>query len=181
MAVTDGGWIQTYTGRVFYPQHPGDAIDIEDIAHGLAFAPRFAGHTREFYSVAQHSVMVAGLVPDAEKLWALLHDASEAYLADIPRPIKHLPELEGYRQVEHALQTAIFAYFGLTGPVPASVKQADEIALATEAVNLMAPFAGRWTTDFSLALEGEFFAWPSDLAKQSFLSTFYGLTPEAGI
>src|SRR5271156_4912831 len=84
---SDSAWIQTFTGKKFYPFNPKPQdIDIRDIAHALSNICRFTGHTKRFYSVAEHSRNVAKLVPAHMKLQALLHDASEAYLCDIARP-----------------------------------------------------------------------------------------------
>ena len=112
-----------------------DAIHILDIAHGLALQCRFAGQIPEFYSVAQHSVMVSRLVPREDALWGLLHDASEAYISDLPAPLKATPRLTGYRMVEAGLMNAALKRFGLAGQycdMPRSVRHADKIALATE-------------------------------------------------
>ncbi|WP_209744070.1 HD family hydrolase [Klebsiella michiganensis] len=92
-------FIQTFTGKHFnYLDIQQDAIEIEDIANALSNICRFAGHLPEFYSVAQHSVLTSNLVPQEFALEALLHDAAEAYLQDIPAPLKRL--LPGYRAIE---------------------------------------------------------------------------------
>jgi 5'-deoxynucleotidase YfbR-like HD superfamily hydrolase len=112
-----------------------DAIHTLDIAHGLALQCRFAGQIQEFYSVAQHSVMVSRLVPREDALWGLLHDASEAYISDVPSPLKQTLFLTGYRMVEARLMNAVLKQFGLAGQycdMPRGVKQADKVALATE-------------------------------------------------
>ena len=97
MAARKGDWIQTFTGRAFYVLDPRpEDVDIEDIAHALSMQCRFAGHCREFYSVAQHSVTASWLVPPEDALWGLLHDAAEAYVVDLPRPIKRAWQLESY-------------------------------------------------------------------------------------
>src|SRR5271165_7548492 len=84
-----GDWIQTYTGRVMYPLDPRpEEINIIDIAHALSNLCRFTGHVRTFYSVAEHSVRVSQHCDPKDALWGLLHDASEAYLADMSRPMK---------------------------------------------------------------------------------------------
>ena len=80
-----GGWIQTYTGRQFWPLDPRiEDIDIHDIAHALSHQCRYSGHCLRFYSVAEHSVLLSHHVAGEHMLWALLHDAWEAYLAAIP-------------------------------------------------------------------------------------------------
>lgn len=103
--------------------NPSD-ISIEDIAHHLAQQPRFAGATRIFYSVGQHSLMVARSCPENEKLWGLLHDASEAYLSDLISPIKH--HLRDYIVTEGVLLRAICTRFGLGWPAPKIVKDRDK-------------------------------------------------------
>jgi hypothetical protein len=130
--------IDTYTGRRFSPFIPEPAdIAIEDIAHALSLQCRFGGHIRVHFSVAQHSELASWLVPAADALWALLHDASEAYLVDIPRPLKQSPWFTPYREAEAALQRAIFKRFGLRGELPAAVTVVDDRLLATEARDLL--------------------------------------------
>lgn len=86
----DNSWIQTFSGRQFFPLEPRvEDVCIEDIAHGLSNLCRYAGHCECFYSVAQHCLLVSRVVPREHALRGLLHDASEAYLIDVPRPIKH--------------------------------------------------------------------------------------------
>jgi uncharacterized protein len=142
--------IQTFSGRMFSPLEPvAEDVDIEDIAHALSNQCRFGGHCRVFYSVAQHSCVVADVVgaldegADAE-LWALLHDASEAYLLDLPHPIKHRTELgEAYRAIEAPLQAAICERFRLPVVPPGVVKEADRAVLASERLAFMRD-AGEW-------------------------------------
>ena len=117
-------WIQTYTGKKFFPLKPNPAdICIEDIAHSLSMQCRFAGHSKQFYSVAQHcNAMVNCWFPHPEQRelakYALLHDASEAYLTDIPRPLKHLPEFQFYRKAKKRLTKMIYIKFGLNPVEP---------------------------------------------------------------
>ena len=83
-------WIITASGKRFYLRRPTPAdIDAGDVAHALAHICRFNGHTREFYSVAQHSILVSRLLPDELKLAGLLHDAAEAYCGDMVKPLKN--------------------------------------------------------------------------------------------
>ncbi len=136
-----GGWTQTVSGKRFYALDPRpEDVDILDIAHALSMQCRFGGHTREFFSVASHSLLVSTLVPDRLRLPALLHDAAEAYLIDLPRPIKRQPEFAHLRAIESAIEAAIATRFGLVhGDFHApGVKHADLVALATEARDLMA-------------------------------------------
>lgn len=88
-------WIQTYTGRKVFPfdMRPED-IDIRDIAHALSMKCRYTGHCGEFFSIAQHSVLMARYDLPGTAIWRLFHDAAEAYLPDIASPIKHrFPEM----------------------------------------------------------------------------------------
>lgn len=137
-------WIATYSGRPFFPMAPRvEDVRIADIAHALANLCRFAGHTRSFYSVAQHSVLVSRLCDPADALWGLLHDASEAYLCDIVSPVKHTAGLDGYRHIERQLQEVIAQAFGLPLHEPHSVKAADRVLLKTEQRDLM-PMPDGW-------------------------------------
>lgn len=133
------GRIRTYMGGTIDPINPDPAdVTIEDIAHSLALQCRFTGHVSKFYSVAQHSVLVSTLVPENDKLWGLLHDGTEAYLADIARPIKLQPGFgEVYRAAEDNLMRAIAIRFDLDEKMPASVKQADTDMLGAEMRDLM--------------------------------------------
>lgn len=143
-----GDWVQTASGKAVYPLEPDpSSITIEDIGHSLSLQCRFMGHTRVFYSIASHCCWVSHLVdirgPQAA-LWGLLHDASEAYLVDLPRPLKKLPEFVQYREIEANLMRVICEKFGLDPVEPESVRQADLIALATEARDLMAAPPKAW-------------------------------------
>jgi len=128
--------IRTYTGiyiNVFEPTI--DMINIEDIAHALSHQCRFGGHLPQFYSVAQHSYLCAGLASNEDKLQALLHDASEAYLMDIPRPIKQ--GLTNYKEIEDRLMHLIAGKFGFDYPLSHPVKEIDEYMLQWEWNSLM--------------------------------------------
>lgn len=110
-----------------------DDIDIKDIAHALALINRFNGHTIWPVSVAIHSVNVARLCPPNWALQGLLHDASEAYLGDIPRPMKRLPSLFGsYCELEWEVQSRIYHRFGCPDIMQPEVKLADQEALEVE-------------------------------------------------
>jgi 5'-deoxynucleotidase YfbR-like HD superfamily hydrolase len=136
-------WIQTFTGRRFLPRAPRpDDFDIRDVAHSLSLLCRFNGHCRVFYSVAEHSVRVSRVCPADAALWGLLHDLGEAYIGDLPRPIK--PMFAAFEEVEaRLLQTAAEA-FNLPWPMPPSVRRADDVLLATEARDLMAEPPEPW-------------------------------------
>lgn len=181
-----GDWIQTYTLRQFWPLDPRpEDVDLTDIAHALSLICRFTGHVREFYSVAQHSLLVADrafeLAPPerdrAAAKWGLLHDASEAYLVDVARPVKRLPEMAGYREAERRVQTAICERFGLPPEEPPEVKQADRDVLYTEARDLFNGVhrAWRWEAEpLGLLVD----PLPPAEAERRFLQAFAILFPE---
>jgi hypothetical protein len=127
-------WIQTFTGKKFYPLNPEESeYCIEDIAHALSNICRFTGHCNKFYSVAQHSQLLSLIVSEGLAKAALLHDASEAYLTDIARPLKHLPQLEGYRKIERRTQIAIDNAFNNIMFDSPQVKEFDTLLLRNEA------------------------------------------------
>jgi uncharacterized protein len=137
-----GDWIITYTGKRFYPLDPRpEDINIEDIAHSLAIINRFTGHSQFPFSVAQHSLHVSGALgwfhhePENVQLAGLLHDASEAYVNDLSRPLKRM--LNDYNYVEQRILDVIDVKFGVTTRT-AIVKEADNKALVTEAQRLCA-------------------------------------------
>ena len=142
----DFHYIHTFTGRKFYPLAPTvDDIDIRDVAHSLALQARWNGHSRTFYSVAEHSVRVSLACAARDALWGLLHDAGEAYLKDLPKPLKDSePFGTGYRAAEDSLMEVIAKRFGLDAKEPASVKRADSVLLHTEARDLFTAGTHEW-------------------------------------
>jgi predicted HD phosphohydrolase len=176
--------IQTFSGRRFSPLEPDpDAIDVVDIAHALAHHCRFGGHCRAYYSVAQHSCVVADAVEatgaDADTvLHALLHDASEAYLGDLPHPLKHRSALGAfYREVEEPLQAAVLARFGLTAEPPPIVKEMDRAALAAERAALMVAADDEWWPELAgvTPLDVPIEPWDSERAAAEFLARYEAL------
>ncbi len=138
-----GDWMQTVSGRQFWPLDPRpEDIVIEDIAHALSMMCRFGGHCERFYSVAEHSVLVSENVPPQDALWALLHDASEAYIADIVRPAKRF--IDGYKHIEANIMAAVCSAFNLPIIEPPSVKRADNAILADEAAQIMGAKPKDW-------------------------------------
>lgn len=132
-----GLWTSTYTGKRVQLLKPRlEDIDIEDIAHHLAHLNRWVGSTRVPYSVAQHSVLVATLCPPDAQLWALLHDASEAYLGDVNARLKAWQGMSRYLLLEDVHQRMIYQRFGLSGDVPPIVREADLMVRAAEALDL---------------------------------------------
>ena len=114
----------TFTGIEFHPFAPvPEAILLADIAHALARQCRYGGHVSSWYSVAEHSVLVSTLVPPADALWGLLHDSDEAYLPDLPAPIKRA--FPDYQAAGDRLRAVVMQRFHLPIAQPASVGDAD--------------------------------------------------------
>lgn len=179
--------ICTVSGReINYIAPDPEQINLDDLAMGLSRQPRYTGQTIWPYSVAQHCLLVAELVDEPHRLHALLHDAPEAYLCDVPSPAKeamrviamhaHLPS--GYDVIEQGLWKAICRRFGLDAELPAEVARADREALKVEAPRLQPlgwkhahwdayrreppPAIPEWRVDDILDLEnGGRYAWAS--------------------
>lgn len=143
--MTFGGptnWIQTFSGKAFHPLNPKvEEVCIEDIAHALSQQCRYTGHTHDFYSVAEHSIYVAMVLPTPYKLWGLLHDASEAYVADIARPLK--PYLTNYLTIEETIMRIIAEKFHLDWPIPKIVHAADMAVFEAERKQVI----GEWVQE----------------------------------
>jgi uncharacterized protein len=186
--------IRTFTGRMFWPLNPRpEDLDIRDIAHALSLVCRFTGHTRSFYSVADHSLRVSYLAENQVRnnwrgilgfpdfnglaffrevaLWGLLHDASEAYLCDVPSPIKHASGMgQIYRQYEQRLMDVIVKRFDLLPYEPGFIKMADRLLLDAEMRDLM---ACKDRMDVKL---DPIIPLTSEEAEAEFLRRFYALT-----
>lgn len=117
---------------------------IEDIAHGLAHVCRYAGQCDGFYSVAEHSLLVADVTME-HPLEALLHDAAEAFMGDITRPLKQL--LPEYKRIEAGVESAILERLGLDPQMPKAVKAADLQVLAAEQLQIMPPGTADWAAE----------------------------------
>jgi len=136
--------IPTRSGRIVDPLNlKVEDIDIDDIAHSLSLLCRFNGHTTSLYSVADHSIRVAqelrvGGAPRKIVLWGLLHDASEAYLGDMARPLKRTPEMQFYRDAEERAMRVIAERYDLGWPMPNVVKEVDQMMCVTEWRDLIA-------------------------------------------
>lgn len=164
------GWIMTHTGRQFFPLDPvWTDVDIEDIGHALSLMCRYNGHCSEFYSVAQHSVHVSETVPEQDALWGLLHDGTEAYLPDVPRPVK--PNLPGFVGIESRVMRAICQRYGLPFDMPASVKKADRAILFDEMSKLM-PHENLRSVHMDGRLGINIEPWSPERAKREFLARF---------
>lgn len=138
-----GDWIETYTGIKFYPLDPRlEEIVVEDMIHAICNICRFGGHSKIFYSVGQHSLLVYRYLTErgysaTVRLYGLTHDFTEAYLVDVPRPVKRM--LHDYKRIEEQLFELIWQSFDvpkLDGESKEVVKQADELVLYYEACTL---------------------------------------------
>lgn len=142
-AILNEAWIETASGKSFYFLNPDpDSIDIHDIAYSLSNLCRYTGHCSAFYSVAEHSVYVASLLPSHLRLAGLLHDASEAYLGDVNSPLKRL--LPDYKKIEQGVEEAIAQKFGLEYPHNPAIKHADLQQLRTESYHLLPSKGESW-------------------------------------
>lgn len=180
-------WITTYTGRRINLAAPKpEHVSVVDIAAGLSKVCRFAAQAQDFYSVAQHSVMMSRVIASTWRMWALMHDAAEAYVGDIATPIRNLcPDISAF---EKRLSGTITGMLGLTPEIPQEVKQADVRMAATEARDfmfedaaLLDPLAPKrilylpkfWVPPYRTRLE----AWSHRRAMREFLQRWCDLAP----
>lgn len=176
--IEKAGSIETFTGRRFKPIDPNPInINIRDIAHSLSMNCRYNGHCSRFYSVAEHSVLMSSYLYDMgwdweTQIWALLHDASEAYLPDMPRPIKGL--VNGFDEAEERIQRAIAMRFNLSWPIPEIVHVCDDGILADEARQLIRSGGEDWyLPEDSLGIE--VFCWSPQTAYMKFIDRYLEL------
>jgi hypothetical protein len=164
-------YMMTYSGRRFtmFDPQPEDIL-IEDIAHALSLLCRFTGHVQYFYSVAQHSVLVSQHVPAELAFEGLMHDAAEAYISDLSRPIKHSPRMQGYLKLEGIVERAIARKFGLPLQMSPGIKTVDNLLVCDEARNLYRK-PPEWTTHHpSIGLD--LTPWGPERAEGEFLRRF---------
>lgn len=166
--------VWTWTGRRVSLVDPRpEQIHVDDLAHALARLPRYSAQTHEIYSVAQHSWEVLDMlgiqeraVTPAHRVWALLHDAHEAYIGDLPRPLSALLDRDGaVSQVKRRLDEAVLAAFRVTPPdeaVRADVKAADDACGEVERGLLFGPYA-----------RGHSLAWGRALAERRWRSALH--------
>jgi hypothetical protein len=175
-----GDFMATFSGRQYWPVDPrSEDVFIEDIAHSLSLQCRYAGHALQFYSVAEHSVHIARWLQrkygPLMAMHGLLHDATEAYCVDVPRPLK--PSLINYKMIEGRNWLAIAARYGLSRELPAEVHEADSRIIGDELVN-MRPM--EWHARHNEPLGVKIGCWSPDVAETEFLVTFEALTGRIG-
>ena len=171
-----GPTIMLRSGAWFDFRAPADsAFTIEDIAQGLANICRYSGQCSRFYSVAEHSILVSE-VAEGFEFEALLHDAAEAFMGDITRPLKQmLPE---YKRIEREVEHAIFGRFGVSSPLPPEVKSADLRVLAAEQRQIMPKGTDGWVRSQKVVPAPVVVRHlDPDQAKQAFLTRYEALRP----
>jgi hypothetical protein len=135
-------YIRTFTKKEFhFLRFKPEDICIEDIAHALSNICRYTGHCKQFYSVAEHSIMCCDKAPNSIKMWSLLHDAAEAYISNLSSPFKSLLSFtycphknweEKLSEYENLILQAVSRKFGLSWPIPEEVHEIDKEMLREE-------------------------------------------------
>lgn len=170
--------IQTFTGKMFDLFNPNrDEIDLRDIAHALSMICRYGGHSRLFYTVAEHCTLMALHFEERGEYdlarVALLHDTSEAYMGDVVRPLKL--RLPLYQQVEEVLLKNILIKFGMPPEIPFAVKEADLRICNDEREVLLLPRPWSPAIDDLPPLGVEVRAWSPIAARHNYMDTFWRL------
>lgn len=170
-----GDWMVTSTNGQYWPLDPRpEDVCIADIAAGLSKLCRFAGQCNRFYSVAEHSVLVSYEVPDHLALQALMHDATEAYVVDVPRPLKRGLGA-AYADIEELNWLAIADAFGLPHQLHPFVKCADDAVLLAEREQLFTPGGPRWSLP-GTAANCQIVGYSPMLAQKMFIERWVDLT-----
>ena len=168
-----GPWMQTYTGRQFFPLDiRAEDLVIEDIAHALGQLCRYNGHTNDFYSVAEHSVLMTRHAmnlgwPSATLRAVLMHDAAEAYIGDYPQAVKRV--IPGIKELEGRIEAALTEKFCLdqSEETKAQIKELDRRIIKNERQALM-PGSHPWMADAYKSLNVTILCWPPHKAAERF-------------
>lgn len=182
----NGNWMQTYTGNRFFPLDPRpDDFNLLDIAHSLSMQCRYNGHVTNFYSVAEHSVLVSQVIEQETEnrglaLWGLLHDASETYIGDMVRPLKL--SLSEFSMIENKILWAMGEAFNLqlagqvgsetACPIPEEVAAVDTRILVDEKNTLMAATLHRWDVQGIMPTGAVIQMWSPENAEKAFIQRF---------
>lgn len=179
-----GAWMQTFSGLQFFPLDPkAEDVSAIDIAHALSLTCRYGGHVSEFYSVAEHCVRISWWLraqgePRDVQLAGLLHDAAEAYIGDMVRPLKH--HMPAYQEVDRAVSRVIYGVFGCppeyADALPARVKEADNRILLDERDALLSTPPGSWEQDDLVPLGISLNCWIPDDAEAMYADLLAELT-----
>lgn len=182
-----GHYQYTAHGRIFFSCDPrADEVHIDDIATHLSRICRFGGATKRFLSVAEHCWICSHIVPEEVALEALLHDASEAYIGDVIRPMKYLPVYgDIYLKVERGIETAVAARFGLKYPWNIDVRKADEVVVGAEIEqNIASKVENHLSEKYEWRSEQkniQLYYWKSELAEAHFRHRFHTLAKQRGL
>lgn len=175
-------FIRTYTGREYRYEGEDNNFSMEDISHSLSLQCRYSGHTRMFYSVAEHSVLLANYAmrtyEDMDLAWdCLMHDSTEAYVCDMPRPLK--PLLKNYNEIEDKVGKELASKFNFSYPLPPKVKELDYAICVDEMNQLMkGGFASGSSEEFPAGLDVVIQGWHWEHAKAMFQSAFIQYNPQ---
>jgi uncharacterized protein len=169
----EGDWMQTQSGLRFFPLDPRPRdFDITDIAHALSMLCRYNGHVDQFYSVAEHCVLISQAVRPEYALDGLMHAAAEAYVGDMIRPLK--VNIGQYKAIEDGILYVLAGRFGTTWPIPEEVHEASNRILLTERAALLRNTSHAWDPYLESLdpLDVEIQGWAPAEAKAEFLARF---------
>lgn len=178
--IRKGGWIQTFTGKCYWPLDPRERdVCIEDIAHSLSMQVRYNGACLAFYTVAEHSEIVSRMVSPANAFCGLMHDAPEAYIGDMVRPLKHRPEMSPFREWEELNWKVIANKYDLPLVIPEEVELADAMIIGPEKRYVLNPCArssAALEKYGNIVLPQTIMGFAPGIAKARFLARFHELS-----
>lgn len=179
-----GAWMQTFSGLQFFPLDPKvEDVAAIDIAHALSLTCRYGGHVKQFYSVAEHCVRISWWLQEQGEPWdvqlaGLLHDAAEAYIGDMVRPLKH--HMPAYQEIDRDVSRVIYSVFGCpteyADELPPRVKEADNRILLDERDALLSTPPGSWEQDALHPLGIPITCWPPASAEAMYAELLQDLT-----